>query len=303
MVRAARRTLPNAALVYTLHELLPICHHHGQMVRTHGDQLCDRAAPAACHGCFPDITAAQFFRRTRFIQAKLRDVDLFVTPSKFLYQRFSEWGLGGRLRVEEYGRLPAPPSVDQRLDGVRPTRLGFFGQLNPFKGLHVLLQAMKHVDDPDVTLVVHGANLDLQQGTYRKSIASLLADLGDRVTFAGQYVHEDLPRLMGAVDWVVVPSIWWENSPLVIQEAFQNRRPVICSDIGGMAEKVTHDLNGLQFPVGDPLALAAVLASATSDRARWNRFRTGIPVVHSMHDHLRTLLGWYEELLETRTSA
>ena len=44
---------------------------------------------------------------------------------------------------------------------------------------------------------------------------------------------------MASVDWVVVPSIWWENSPLVIQEAFGYGRPVICSDIGGMAEKVT----------------------------------------------------------------
>jgi len=57
---------------------------------------------------------------------------------------------------------------------------------------------------------------------------------------------------MAAVDWVVVPSIWWENSPLVIQEAFAHGRPVICSDIGGMAEKVAHEKNGLHFRANDP---------------------------------------------------
>jgi circadian clock protein KaiC len=48
---------------------------------------------------------------------------------------------------------------------------------------------------------------------------------------------------MGEIDWVVVPSIWWETGPLTVLEAFQYGRPVICSDIGGMAEKVSHGVN------------------------------------------------------------
>ena len=58
--------------------------------------------------------------------------------------------------------------------------------------------------------------------------------------------------MMSNVDWVVVPSRWWEGSPLVIQDAFLYGRPVICSDIGAMAEKVTHEVNGLHFTVADP---------------------------------------------------
>ena len=61
---------------------------------------------------------------------------------------------------------------------------------------------------------------------------------------------------MARIDWVVVPSIWWENGPLVILEAFQHGRPVICSDIGGMSEKVTDGVNGLHFRRGDPRDLA-----------------------------------------------
>ena len=69
---------------------------------------------------------------------------------------------------------------------------------------------------------------------------------------------------MASVDWVVVPSIWWENSPLVIQEAFLHGRPVICSDIGGMAEKVDDGVNGLHFRTGDPRSLAQAIRRATS---------------------------------------
>ena len=68
------------------------------------------------------------------------------------------------------------------------------------------------------------------------------------------------------IDAVLVPSIWWENSPVVIQEARRNRRPVICSDIGGMAEKVRDGIDGLHFPVGDAAALADLLAGLAADR-------------------------------------
>ena len=71
---------------------------------------------------------------------------------------------------------------------------------------------------------------------------------------------------MRTVDVVVVPAIWWETSPVVIQEALRNRRPVVCSNIGGMAEKVRHGLDGWHVPVGDPNALAALLLRLAANR-------------------------------------
>src|SRR3546814_10549806 len=85
--------------------------------------------------------------------------------------------------------------------------------------------------------------------------------------------------LMAAVDWVVVPSIWWENAPLVIQEAFQHRRPVICSDIGGMAEMVQHDVNGLHFRRGDAADLAGLMRRAAAEDGLWDRLVAGIPEI------------------------
>ena len=73
---------------------------------------------------------------------------------------------------------------------------------------------------------------------------------------SGHSVELQEKQIMADVEWVVVPSIWWENSPLVIQEAFAHGRPVICSDIGGMAEKVADGVSGLHFRVNDPVSLA-----------------------------------------------
>jgi glycosyltransferase involved in cell wall biosynthesis len=105
---------------------------------------------------------------------------------------------------------------------------------------------------------------------------------------------------MAAIDWVVVPSIWWENSPLVIQEAFAHGRPVICSDIGGMAEKVTHGVNGLHFRAGDPRSLADVIRRAVEDPGLWDDLRAGIPAPYEMDRHVPRMTSLYRELLEAR---
>ena len=81
-----------------------------------------------------------------------------------------------------------------------------------------------------------------------------------------------MAKLLGAVDWVITPSIWWENAPLVIQEAFQQRRPVICSDIGGMAEAVTNGHDGLHFRTGDSADLARVMRRAMTESSLWEAF-------------------------------
>jgi glycosyltransferase involved in cell wall biosynthesis len=67
---------------------------------------------------------------------------------------------------------------------------------------------------------------------------------------------------MRSVGWVVVPSIWWENSPVVIQEARRAGTPLIVSDIGGMAEKAEAGVDGLHFKRGSPVDLARAMLDA-----------------------------------------
>src|SRR3989449_4054162 len=132
-------------------------------------------------------------------------------------------------------------------------------------------------DGVDAHLWIHGANLDLQPVEFQRQVNELLAACKDNVTLVGRYQPESLARLMAGVDWVVVPSIWWENSPLVIQEAFLHGRPVICSDIGGMAEKVADGVNGLHFRTRDSADLAATIRRAVTTPGLWEKLRGGIP--------------------------
>jgi glycosyltransferase involved in cell wall biosynthesis len=76
---------------------------------------------------------------------------------------------------------------------------------------------------------------------------------------------------MKAIDWVIVPSIWWENSPMVIQEAFVAGRPLIVSDIGGMKEKVRDNIDGLHFSARNPVDLASKMLHAAKSSTLWEQ--------------------------------
>jgi glycosyltransferase involved in cell wall biosynthesis len=290
-----RRVLPEAKIVYTLHEFLPICHRDGQMVRTFNSELCGEASPRRCNECFPQISQQSFFLRERFVRAHFQNVDLFIAPSAQLMEKYLRWGIEPeRIVVEEYGRL-APPRRAPDPSGKAPTHIGFFGQLSQFKGAKVMLDAMSLLgEDVDAHLWLHGANLELQTEEFQEEFAARSEALEGRVTFRGAYRHEELPKLMADLHWVLVPSIWWENSPLVIQEAFFHRRPVICSDVGGMAEKVRDGVDGLHFRVGDAYSLARAIEAATGNPKLWRALRDGIREPHAMSTHVERLLEIYQ---------
>jgi glycosyltransferase involved in cell wall biosynthesis len=290
--------LPKAPILYTLHEFLPICNRDGQLVRTSGE-LCLKESPRRCNECFPWIPKSAFYLRKRFIQSHFQNVDLFLAPSHFLRNRYLDWGIPEeKIVFEDYGRVPVPPMDESDRDGP-PKRLGFFGQFSPYKGVKVLLRAMALLQDSgvDAHLFLHGANIELHGGEFEAETRELIAKAGDNVTFAGPYDHADLPALMQNVDWVVVPSTWWENSPLVIQEAFLHRRPVICSNVGGMAEKVHDGVNGIHFIRGNPGHLAGMIGRAVTTPGLWEHLRAGIPPIYAMDDHTATLTRHYSSLL------
>jgi glycosyltransferase involved in cell wall biosynthesis len=232
-------------------------------------------------------------------------VDLFLAPSEFLLERYVDWGLPReKLRFEDYGRI-GTPLVDDVEQGASRDKLGFFGQVNPFKGVTILLKAMAMLEElvPTAHLWIHGANLKLQTEAFQEEFKGLLDEADENVTYAGPYRPEETTKMMAGVDWIVVPSVWWENSPLVIQEAFMSRRPVVCSDIGGMAEKVEDGVNGLHFRTGDPASLAMVLHRALSTQGLWDQLRTRIPEVFGMETHIDNLMRIYQHLHAERNDA
>lgn len=299
-IRQARISCPDAKIVLTLHEFLPICANHGQMVRTDSLALCERASPADCARCFPERTTADFFLRERYFKSIFQEVDLFVSPSEFLRQRYVDWGLDfDAIVVLENGQPEVTRARPRELVGSEGrNRFAFFGQLNPYKGVDLLLRAagLLRAEIGDRFHVhVHGANLAAQPTEFRAEVEALAEAAKSVVTLHGEYEPAALGSLMAGIDWVVVPSIWWENSPMVIQEAYAHGRPVIAADIGGMAEKVREGAGGLRFSARDSRALADVMRLAMRGSARFDDARSTLPAPLGIEPWIDAHLAAYAE--------
>jgi len=304
LMREVRNWSAKVPMVLTLHDFLAICHANGQMVKSGRlHELCYRADPRACSDCFPDITPENFFLRELFLKSHFELIDQFVAPSAFLKRRYVDWGLASqKIEVLENGQPNLPVGLPKRQER-GTTHFAFFGKVFRVKGIFILLEAIDLLA-PELKqrceFSIHGAGIEEEPYHVQAEFASRVSKLGKTLRVYGAYVPEEVSRLMSRVDWLVVPSIWWENSPIVIQEAFANQIPVICSNAGGMAEKVTDGVDGLHFRMNDPRDLARVIEMAVTTPGLRQKLCDGIRRPPSLRETAKWHLSMYERLIAHR---
>ena len=297
-----RKVLPEAKIVFTAHEFLSICAANGHMRRRTDGSLCDRASAVRCHQCIPALPPEHYFMREMWMKTHLAAVDVFTTPSRFMISHYVRWGLPEEkfVHVTNGMRIAGKP-VRATAKGKR-NRFGFFGQMIDVKGLHVLFQAvalLRAQGFADFTVEVNGDNIQFASPERRAEIeAFMLAEAAlpaaaRNVVFNGSYHHDQLRARMARVDWVVVPSIWWEIFCLVISEAWGFGRPVIASNAGGPAERITDGQDGLLFELGDARALADVMHRACTEEGLWGQLAQGITPPQGREEMVRGFLNVY----------
>ncbi len=301
MLRAVKNYNPDTKVILTLHEYLAICNHLGQMIKKPSGKLCYKATPADCNICFPENSPQEFLLRELYIKSFFHIVDLFISPSKFLRDRYIAWGIPeNKIVFLENGQVTAKKLAPRKCEKNEPRgRLAYFGQITQFKGLDVLLEAidlMPKEKRTRIRLDIHGSGLEIQPKSFQTKVKKLLKKLSKNVTYHGPYEPDELSDLMQEIDWVVIPSIWWENSPLVIQEAFKFGRPIICSDIGGMAEKVQHNVNGLHFRAGKSMNLKDTIIKAITDAELYQRLVDNTGEVFSIEESSLRHLELYQSV-------
>lgn len=185
-------------------------------------------------------------------------VERFFAPSAFLRERMLEWGLPAeKVELLGYGLELAPFAGFTR----RPSdllRVTFIGTLAPHKAPHLLLEAYAALPAElraRVRVTLHGPKTHFPE--YVAALERRAAELGARL--AGTLARTGLAAALAETDVLVVPSVWYENSPFTIHEALATRTAVLASDLGGMAELVAEGRHGWRFPPGDARALAARL--------------------------------------------
>jgi glycosyltransferase involved in cell wall biosynthesis len=132
-------------------------------------------------------------------------------------------------------------------------RIGYVGTLYEHKGVDLLIRAFLALpEDARSDLTIYG---DLNQfpdyGRYLQTLANVDSPNAQKIKFAGTFPNSEFGKILSSIDVLVVPSRWYENTPLVIQSALAAKTPLIVTNLGGMAELVKHDKNGLVFELNN----------------------------------------------------
>ena len=280
---AARRQIP---LVFTLHDYWLQC-PRGQFVQMHPS---DRSDPwARCDGqehrkCAQHCYARYFSgapeeiaddvaywsgwvqRRMAHVREIVEKIDRFIAPSHYLGRRFLD---DMKLPVERVTYLDYGFDIDRLSKRQRDPEdsfvLGYIGTHTPPKGIQHLLQAFSQLHG-DCRLRIFGKDRGLHSATLQEIADRFPASIRERIEWLPEYHNGNIvPQVLNRVDAVVVPSIWLENSPLVLHEAQQARVPVITADAGGMREFVQHEVNGLLFAHRDVSSLTTQMQRFVDD--------------------------------------
>jgi GT2 family glycosyltransferase/glycosyltransferase involved in cell wall biosynthesis len=325
-------------VVMTLNDYWLMC-HRGQFVRRDG-QRCEGPFEGGCAGCVsggllvspatyrvgrlaralplpgaagavqaatkirerctrPERSQRASWQRLQHLREATKNVGAFLAPSATMESWALTFGIArARLSRCNQGIDLRPFARVGRTSDSR-LRLLFAGSLIPSKAPHVLLEAVAMLS-PDRLSVDLLGSLGAYHGdtAYAERLSGMLG--GSCVRKLGPVPHERMAAALADADVLVVPSVWIENAPFIIREAFAAGLPVIASDLGGMAEMVTHDRNGLLFAPGDPTALRAQLSRLLEQPSLLDRLRSGIERPMSIEQDAAEMKDRYEIVARPR---
>lgn len=234
--------------------------------------------------------------RPEHIRTRLNRVDRILAPSELMREKLIAHGIeAARILHLPYGiETNAIPHAGTR--GAGPAiRLGFIGSLLEHKGCDVLIRAVRSLPDTvPVELKVYGS--PEHSPDYSASLRHL-AGADARIRFCGPFANAGVGGVLASLDVLVVPSIWYENTPVVIYEAMAAGCVVLASDVPGIAEVIQDGKNGCLFPCGDPAALAERIRRLATDRADLRRLAKNMSPPLSVAGHVNALEAVYHDLL------
>jgi glycosyltransferase involved in cell wall biosynthesis len=248
----------------------------------------------------PSTQAAQRIRqRMDHVRAMCQHISLFLAPSQFLREQFLVFGIPSEKIVFAECGLPEQPDMPNGRQ-MNPQRLifGYIGVVDPVKGIHLLVEAFAPLRNAE--LRIYGGEADYAPYPDRKQFLTHLQQ-SPHIRMMGRYENQEVGRILREVDVVVAPSIWYENAPLVIREAFLAGKPVVTAAFGGMQEWVRDGVNGLLFQPRDVLDLRKILERFINDPDLVHRLSKYFPAVQSIVADAQALEERYGVLLKKRS--
>jgi glycosyltransferase involved in cell wall biosynthesis len=179
-----------------------------------------------------------------------------------------------------------------------PLRVAFLGRADKVKGIDTLIKAVRRAPKLNIELHLYGITQNTGDEEYRAELEAL-AGQDARISFLPPVPHERVVKLLAGYHLLAVPSRWMETGPLVVLEAFAAGTPVLGSNLGGIAEWVTHEKNGLLANFDDISGWTAALERCAEDRQLLRKLRGGTKRPRSMTAVARDMARFYRKCVNS----
>ncbi len=231
-------------VVMSLHDYKLVCPNYRLMTQ---GEVCEKCNPskyyqAVFHKCVKNSFSASLLNCMemyvhKFLKLYEKNVDLFISPSLFMREKLSEFGLD-KSKIfylsPWVSEIKSPPSYTYS------DFFLYFGKISQEKGVETLIRAMEKTKKEQLLIVGEGEEKERLQSYVNQNKI-------ENVRFMGFIKRSKLNELIRACRFVVLPSEWYENSPSAVYESFALGKPVIGSRIGGIPELIQDGVNGLLF--------------------------------------------------------
>jgi glycosyltransferase involved in cell wall biosynthesis len=297
-VETSRRGIP---LVWTLHDYKLVCPNTHLLIDATSEP-CTRCAGGAFYQAMLHRCKKGSFLASALASAEAyahralgleRRIDRFLAPSAFLRRTVLAMTA---IEPHRITHLPYFVPVEATPAVADPEAYFLFsGRVTAIKGVLHLLKAMRAVPEAHLRLA----------GRVDPALAEeLRGRLLPNVEYVGFREGPELRRLVAGAAAVVVPSLWYENQPFAILEAFAAGRPVIASALGGMAELIGDGERGILVPPKDADALAGAIRTVLTDPGRARRWGENaleyVRRAHDAEDHYERLIAIYRAVIGGR---
>lgn len=314
----------NIPIIYTLHDYWLMC-PRGQFIQRNSYissnlwSLCNGQEDKKCaqycyagyfsgnhneHNIDSAYWANWIKRRMHHIRKMVQYIKYFIAPSFYLYHRYAnDFGLPRQKIIYlDYG-FNLSRLIGRQRYKKEPFTFGYIGTHIPSKGIQLLIQAFSKIGK-NCQLRIWGRSRQRNTEGLHEITFQLPLEVQSRIEWLPEYTNEEIiSAVFNHVDCIVVPSIWVENSPLVIHEALQVRIPVITANAGGMAEYVHHKVNGLLFEHRNEKSLSEQMQCLINNPS-WAKklgmrgyIQSHDGNIHSLEEHITEIEKIYNSML------
>jgi len=180
-------------------------------------------------------------------------------------------------------------------------KIAFLGRLDPTKGVDILIKALQFDPQLPVQFDIYGVSQGGAGDAYQQELQNL-AQNDSRIRFKYPVPANEVVKILADYDLLAVPSQWLETGPLVVLEAFAAGIPVIGSNLGGIAERVEHEVNGLLVEPNSVEGWYRELQRLCQDKDLPLRLRAGIHAPQRMEEVAETMKKLYRVLLQEKAA-